>query len=148
METSPATDEPLRAGLPRVEVNVNLLYEVRAARRQGADGVGLYRSEFLCEFDAERAELLFSLEPPTETGSFSEWLGEHGATLGTHYESELARSRSAFQVFPINFILLFAVTTASYYFYERPFMTLGRNLTRPRAVSVSTARSLSRDTSG
>jgi phosphoenolpyruvate-protein kinase (PTS system EI component) len=35
------------SGLPRVEVNVNLLYEARSAARQGAAGVGLYRSEFL-----------------------------------------------------------------------------------------------------
>ncbi|MGL4553715.1 MAG: putative PEP-binding protein, partial [Gemmataceae bacterium] len=35
------------AGLPRVEVNVNLLYEARPAYKQGAAGVGLYRSEFL-----------------------------------------------------------------------------------------------------
>ena len=42
-----AAIESVPAGLPRVEVNVNLLYEVAAARRQGADGVGLYRSEFL-----------------------------------------------------------------------------------------------------
>jgi phosphotransferase system enzyme I (PtsP) len=34
-------------GLPRVEVNVNLLCEVGPAVRQGAGGVGLYRSEFL-----------------------------------------------------------------------------------------------------
>jgi phosphotransferase system enzyme I (PtsP) len=33
--------------LPRVEVNINLLYEVGAALRQGAKSVGLYRSEFL-----------------------------------------------------------------------------------------------------
>src|SRR5262249_20663042 len=36
-----------RPGLPRLEVNVNLLYEVESAVRQGAGGVGLYRSEFL-----------------------------------------------------------------------------------------------------
>jgi phosphoenolpyruvate-protein kinase (PTS system EI component) len=34
-------------GLPRVEVNINLLYEARSAVKQGAVGVGLYRSEFL-----------------------------------------------------------------------------------------------------
>jgi phosphotransferase system enzyme I (PtsP) len=34
-------------GLPRVEVNINLLYEARAAVRLGVAGVGLYRSEFL-----------------------------------------------------------------------------------------------------
>src|SRR5262245_51600858 len=34
-------------GLPRVEVNINLLYEARSAVRLGAGGVGLYRSEFL-----------------------------------------------------------------------------------------------------
>ncbi len=37
----------LQPGLPRVEVNINLLCEVEQARRQGAGGVGLYRSEFL-----------------------------------------------------------------------------------------------------
>jgi phosphotransferase system enzyme I (PtsP) len=37
----------LPPGLPRVEVNVNLLYEVGHALRLGAPGVGLYRSEFL-----------------------------------------------------------------------------------------------------
>ncbi|MBY0228913.1 MAG: GAF domain-containing protein [Gemmataceae bacterium] len=37
----------MAAGLPRVEVNVNLLYETAAAVRMGAAGVGLYRSEFL-----------------------------------------------------------------------------------------------------
>jgi phosphotransferase system enzyme I (PtsP) len=35
------------AGLPRVEVNVNLLHEARPACKQGATGIGLYRSEFL-----------------------------------------------------------------------------------------------------
>jgi phosphotransferase system enzyme I (PtsP) len=34
-------------GLPVVEVNINLLYEVRSAVGRGASGVGLYRSEFL-----------------------------------------------------------------------------------------------------
>jgi phosphotransferase system enzyme I (PtsP) len=44
----PSGSQPtLRAGLPRIEVNINLLYEVRAAVRQGITGVGLYRSEFL-----------------------------------------------------------------------------------------------------
>jgi phosphotransferase system, enzyme I, PtsP len=38
---------PPSAGLPRVEVNINLLCEVEPARQQGAGGVGLYRSEFL-----------------------------------------------------------------------------------------------------
>jgi phosphotransferase system enzyme I (PtsP) len=42
-----ATGIPQAEGLPRVEVNINLLYEVRAALEQGAGGVGLYRSEFL-----------------------------------------------------------------------------------------------------
>jgi phosphotransferase system enzyme I (PtsP) len=37
----------LSSGLPRVEVNVNLLWEVRQALRRGIAGVGLYRSEFL-----------------------------------------------------------------------------------------------------
>jgi phosphotransferase system, enzyme I, PtsP len=32
---------------PRVEVNINLLYEARPAVKLGAGGVGLYRSEFL-----------------------------------------------------------------------------------------------------
>jgi phosphotransferase system enzyme I (PtsP) len=36
-----------RHGLPSIEVNINLLYEARSAVRQGAGGVGLYRSEFL-----------------------------------------------------------------------------------------------------
>jgi phosphotransferase system enzyme I (PtsP) len=35
------------AGLPRIEVNINLLYEVERAVRRGAGGVGLFRSEFL-----------------------------------------------------------------------------------------------------
>ena len=35
------------SGMPKVEVNVNLLYEAQTAYHQGADGVGLYRSEFL-----------------------------------------------------------------------------------------------------
>ncbi|MGH7223504.1 MAG: putative PEP-binding protein, partial [Gemmataceae bacterium] len=34
-------------GLPNLEVNINLLYEARSAFNQGANGVGLYRSEFL-----------------------------------------------------------------------------------------------------
>jgi phosphotransferase system enzyme I (PtsP) len=34
-------------GLPRVEVNINLLHEARPAVRLGVGGVGLYRSEFL-----------------------------------------------------------------------------------------------------
>jgi len=37
----------LPPGLPRVEVNVNLLHEARSAIQLGASGVGLYRSEFL-----------------------------------------------------------------------------------------------------
>jgi phosphoenolpyruvate-protein kinase (PTS system EI component) len=37
----------LPEGLPRVEVNVNLLAEVAPALRRGVEGVGLYRSEFL-----------------------------------------------------------------------------------------------------
>jgi phosphotransferase system enzyme I (PtsP) len=37
----------LRQGLPRVEVNINLLYEVQQALRLGIEEVGLYRSEFL-----------------------------------------------------------------------------------------------------
>jgi phosphotransferase system enzyme I (PtsP) len=41
------TLEPPGAGLPRVEVNINLLYEVERAVRRGAEGVGLFRSEFL-----------------------------------------------------------------------------------------------------
>ena len=36
-----------RPGLPRVEVNINLLCEAAPAVRQGVAGVGLYRSEFL-----------------------------------------------------------------------------------------------------
>jgi phosphotransferase system enzyme I (PtsP) len=42
-----APAEPLAAGLPRVEANVNLLMEEAEALRQGADGIGLFRSEFL-----------------------------------------------------------------------------------------------------
>jgi phosphotransferase system enzyme I (PtsP) len=38
---------PLAAGLPHVEVNINLLYEAAPAVRLGIEGVGLYRSEFL-----------------------------------------------------------------------------------------------------
>lgn len=38
---------PHRPGLPRVEVNINLLCEIAPAVKQGIDGVGLYRSEFL-----------------------------------------------------------------------------------------------------
>lgn len=34
-------------GLPRVEVNINLLHEARPAVQLGAVGVGLYRSEFM-----------------------------------------------------------------------------------------------------
>jgi phosphoenolpyruvate-protein kinase (PTS system EI component) len=34
-------------GLPRLEVNINLLCEAAPAVRQGVQGVGLYRSEFL-----------------------------------------------------------------------------------------------------
>jgi phosphotransferase system enzyme I (PtsP) len=43
----PAGSAPQAEGLPRVEVNINLLYEARPAVRLGASGVGLYRSEFL-----------------------------------------------------------------------------------------------------
>ena len=42
----PAADEA-RPGLPRVEVNLNLLCEAGPAVQLGAVGVGLYRSEFL-----------------------------------------------------------------------------------------------------
>jgi len=42
-----AGGEAPAAGLPRLEVNVNLLCEVGPAVRQGAAGVGLFRSEFL-----------------------------------------------------------------------------------------------------
>ncbi len=38
---------PLAKGLPRVDVNINLLYEVQPAIAMGVDGVGMYRSEFL-----------------------------------------------------------------------------------------------------
>ncbi len=41
-----AIQEPL-PGLPRLEVNINLLYEAARAVHLGAGGVGLYRSEFL-----------------------------------------------------------------------------------------------------
>jgi phosphotransferase system, enzyme I, PtsP len=48
-KTGPRTATPvdLAPGLPRVEVNINLLYEVSHALQLGAVGVGLYRSEFL-----------------------------------------------------------------------------------------------------
>src|SRR5262249_54187731 len=39
--------ERTAAGLPRLEVNINLLCEAESAVRQGVSGVGLYRSEFL-----------------------------------------------------------------------------------------------------
>jgi phosphotransferase system enzyme I (PtsP) len=42
----PSLMEPA-PGLPRLEVNVNLLYEATPAVQLGAAGVGLYRSEFL-----------------------------------------------------------------------------------------------------
>ncbi len=45
--TGLVTPSELVTGLPRVEVNINLLYEARTAVRLGAAGVGLYRSEFL-----------------------------------------------------------------------------------------------------
>jgi phosphotransferase system enzyme I (PtsP) len=48
-----ASRSPLAPGLPRVEVNINLLCEVRPALALGIEGVGLYRSEFL--FLARRA---------------------------------------------------------------------------------------------
>lgn len=41
------TPLPTPPGLPRIEVNINLLYEARTAFNLGASGVGLYRSEFL-----------------------------------------------------------------------------------------------------
>jgi phosphotransferase system enzyme I (PtsP) len=50
---TPGGRAALAPGLPRVEVNLNLLYEVRAALALGIEGVGLYRSEFL--FLARRA---------------------------------------------------------------------------------------------
>jgi phosphoenolpyruvate-protein kinase (PTS system EI component) len=46
-QPGPAPVRPLAKGLPRVEVNLNLLYELGPALRQGAPGVGLFRSEFL-----------------------------------------------------------------------------------------------------
>jgi phosphotransferase system enzyme I (PtsP) len=46
-ETEPDTVATLSPGLPRLEVNINLLCEVEPARQLGAGGVGLYRSEFL-----------------------------------------------------------------------------------------------------
>lgn len=46
-ETELDMPRALPAGLPRLEVNINLLAEVEQARRLGAEGVGLYRSEFL-----------------------------------------------------------------------------------------------------
>jgi phosphotransferase system enzyme I (PtsP) len=44
-EAVPAAEEA--PGKPRVEVNINLLYEARSAVKLGVSGVGLYRSEFL-----------------------------------------------------------------------------------------------------
>lgn len=44
---TPPLSVELPPGLPRVEVNVNLLCEVAEAARQQALGIGLYRSEFL-----------------------------------------------------------------------------------------------------
>jgi phosphoenolpyruvate-protein kinase (PTS system EI component) len=43
----PVVLSEIPAGLPRIEVNINLLYEARPAVKLGASGVGLYRSEFL-----------------------------------------------------------------------------------------------------
>jgi phosphotransferase system enzyme I (PtsP) len=43
----PEVTEAPASGLPRIEVNINLLYEVESAVRRGAGGVGLFRSEFL-----------------------------------------------------------------------------------------------------
>jgi len=40
-------DAPATPGLPRIEVNINLLAEVDQARKLGVPGVGLFRSEFL-----------------------------------------------------------------------------------------------------
>jgi phosphotransferase system enzyme I (PtsP) len=42
-----AVPDTVLQGLPRIEVNINLLCELRQAVDQGASGVGLYRSEFL-----------------------------------------------------------------------------------------------------
>jgi phosphotransferase system, enzyme I, PtsP len=44
---SPCATTPTPIGLPRVEVNLNLLAEAGPAVAMGVDGVGLYRSEFL-----------------------------------------------------------------------------------------------------
>jgi phosphotransferase system enzyme I (PtsP) len=46
-EAPAAPAEAVAPGLPRVEVNVNLLWEARHAVELGVGGVGLYRSEFL-----------------------------------------------------------------------------------------------------
>ena len=46
-KSGPPPPEETRAGLPRVEVNLNLLCEAAPAVALGARGVGLYRSEFL-----------------------------------------------------------------------------------------------------
>ncbi len=46
-KTPPPTPADTPAGLPRVEVNLNLLCEAAPAVALGARGVGLYRSEFL-----------------------------------------------------------------------------------------------------
>jgi phosphotransferase system enzyme I (PtsP) len=62
VEAPPAVAAADRPGLPRVEVNINLLVEAASAVRQGAGGVGLYRSEFL--FLARRTL-------PTEEEQFS-----------------------------------------------------------------------------
>jgi phosphoenolpyruvate-protein kinase (PTS system EI component) len=43
----PTAPIELAAGLPRVEANINLLYEAAAAVEAGVRGVGLFRSEFL-----------------------------------------------------------------------------------------------------
>lgn len=40
-------ETPPVPGLPRIEVNINLLIEVEQARKLGVPGIGLYRSEFL-----------------------------------------------------------------------------------------------------
>ena len=49
--SAPPTDTPIvetsRAGLPRIDANINLLSEVAPAIEHGAAGVGLYRTEFL-----------------------------------------------------------------------------------------------------
>jgi phosphotransferase system enzyme I (PtsI) len=48
LRTAPTGETKTRDGVPiRVQANIELLTDVASARYQGADGIGLYRSEFL-----------------------------------------------------------------------------------------------------